>query len=56
MLLNVNLLVACILIVLVSILYIFYWNRFLGYVLSFSLRLTLWNQSSSAVWADVGEE
>lgn len=50
------LLVACILIVIVTVTYIFYWNRVFGYSLSFLVRLVTWTQSSSAVWIDFGEQ
>ncbi|THH30793.1 hypothetical protein EUX98_g3395 [Antrodiella citrinella] len=51
--LDVVLLVVCISIVVVLILYLFYWNRLLGYFFGLVFRLYFWNQNESSVWLDI---
>ncbi|XP_006461147.1 hypothetical protein AGABI2DRAFT_185437 [Agaricus bisporus var. bisporus H97] len=47
-------LVACILIVLALIVYFFYWNRILGFMISCVLRILYWNQEASSCWIEIG--
>lgn len=53
--LNFELLIVCICIVIGLSLYLFYWNRFVGYVLGRILRLLFWNQGEGSVWVNIGE-
>lgn len=48
-------LVACILIVLALIVYFFYWNRILGFMISCVLRILYWNQEASSCWIEIGQ-
>jgi hypothetical protein len=48
-------LVACILIVLALIVYLFYWNRILGFAISIVLRVLYWNQEASSCWVEIGQ-
>ena len=52
--LNSTFLVASIFISLASLLYIFFWNRFLGTIISLLLRLLLWNKAEQSLWIDFG--
>ncbi|GJE95456.1 hypothetical protein PsYK624_116400 [Phanerochaete sordida] len=54
--LNYKLLIVCICIIIALTLYLFYWNRFVGFALTRTLRLLLWTQGKSAesIWVDVG--
>ncbi|THH07232.1 hypothetical protein EW145_g3529 [Phellinidium pouzarii] len=52
--LNGGLLAACIAIVFCSVAYFFFWNRIFGFIVGILFRLTLWTQSSSAIWVDFG--
>ncbi|KAF8893814.1 hypothetical protein BD779DRAFT_1669348 [Infundibulicybe gibba] len=52
--LDYRLLVACICIILASILYFFYWNRFVGLAIGYVIRLVYWNQEASSIWVDIG--
>ena len=53
--LNYKLLIVCICIVIGLSLYLFYWNRFIGFTLSRVLRLLFWNQGKASIWVDIGE-
>ena len=53
--LNYRLLAACISIVVGSILYFFYWSRFIALLLGFLFRVSFWNQKASSVWLEIGE-
>ena len=53
--LDVVLLVVCICIIIALILYLFYWNRLLGYIFGLVFRLYFWGQNESSVWLDIGE-
>lgn len=53
--LNYKLLIVCVCIVIVISLYLFFWNRFVGYILGRLFRLWFWNQGESSVWLDIGE-
>jgi len=50
-----RLLAACISIILGSLLYFFYWNRFIALLLSIVFRVSFWKQGSSSVWVDIGD-
>ncbi|EIN11333.1 hypothetical protein PUNSTDRAFT_98433 [Punctularia strigosozonata HHB-11173 SS5] len=52
--LNHILLVVCLFITLGIIIYLFYWNQVLGFLLSVLLRLWTWNQGGTAVWVSFG--
>ncbi|EGO25461.1 hypothetical protein SERLADRAFT_415036 [Serpula lacrymans var. lacrymans S7.9] len=52
--LRVYLLVACICILIVSLLYIFYWNRFIALLISIALRIKYWKQGGSSIWVQIG--
>jgi hypothetical protein len=50
-----RLLAACISIILGSLLYFFYWNRFIAFLLSIVFRISFWQQGSSSVWLQIGD-
>lgn len=52
--LDAVLLVVCVLITLATVLYLFFWNRFIGVVLGWVLRWALWDRSAGRVWVDFG--
>lgn len=52
--LNHLLLVSCICIIIASILYFFYWNRFIAYLIGLFIRLVYWNQGASSIWVEIG--
>lgn len=52
--LDYKLLIICICIVVALNLYLFFWNRFVGLVLSFILRLLFHNRGESSFWVDIG--
>jgi len=51
---DVVFLIIWILVVLGLVLYLFYWNRVLGLLLSFLVRFLSWNQASASTWIDIG--
>lgn len=53
--LNFRLLAACIGIVIGSILYLFYWNRFIAFLLGLIFRVSFGNQKASGVWLEIGK-
>lgn len=53
--LNYRLLFVSICIVIGLVLYLFYWNRILGFIIGRIIRLLFWNQGESSIWVDVGE-
>jgi hypothetical protein len=53
--LDYRLLAACISIILGSLLYFFYWNRFIAFLLSIVFRISFWQQGSSSVWLEIGD-
>jgi hypothetical protein len=53
--LNYLLLVVCILVVVGLVLYLFYWNRLLGFVFSLALRLWGWKAGNASVWVQFRE-
>lgn len=52
--LNHRLLAACISIVVGSLLYFFYWNRFLAFLLGVAFRLSFWKQGPWSIWVEIG--
>ncbi|THU95661.1 hypothetical protein K435DRAFT_829044 [Dendrothele bispora CBS 962.96] len=52
--LNTILLIACICIVIASFLYVFYWNRFLAWLLGLLIRLLYWGDSESSIYLQIG--
>lgn len=52
---NRLLLVACIAIVVALILYFFYWNRFIGFIIGQTIRILFWNQEGASLWVEIGE-
>ncbi len=54
--LNETFLIAAILVVIVLLIYILYWNRLLALILSLVLRVALWNKGGSSVWIQIGAQ
>ncbi|KAL6305048.1 hypothetical protein BKA93DRAFT_731948 [Sparassis latifolia] len=52
--LNIVLLVTAICIVIVLIVYLFFWNRVVGYIFGLIARLFFWSQGESSAWVDIG--
>ncbi|KLO15399.1 hypothetical protein SCHPADRAFT_995885 [Schizopora paradoxa] len=50
--LDVVLLVACVLVALAAVLYIFFWNKLFALILSFVIRLVCWTRSG--IWIEFG--
>jgi len=48
------LLIAVILVVLALLLFLFFWNQFVGYVLTLTFRVAYWNQGGSSIWIEIG--
>ncbi|KAF8906482.1 hypothetical protein CPB84DRAFT_389294 [Gymnopilus junonius] len=48
------LLIACICIVVALVLYFFYWNRFIAFIIGHAIRILFWNQERSSVWVEIG--
>ena len=53
--LNYIFLITAIIVVFASLLYLFFWNKLVCFILSICLRIALWNQGESSVWISVGE-
>ena len=53
--LDYRLLASCISIIVGSLLYFFYWNRFIAFLFATAFRVSFWKQGSSSVWVDIGE-
>jgi hypothetical protein len=53
--LDPQLLVACILIGLGTIFYLFFWNRLLAFLLSILLRVWGWKGDTSRIWVEFSE-
>jgi hypothetical protein len=53
--LNYELLIACILIVISLVLYLFYWNRLLSAFFNVLLRVWGWNAGVTSMWVEFGE-
>ncbi|KDR75835.1 hypothetical protein GALMADRAFT_156774 [Galerina marginata CBS 339.88] len=51
---NRLLLIACVCIVVALILYFFYWNRFIAFIIGQTIRLLFWNQEGSSIWIEIG--
>ena len=52
--LNYHLVASCIGIIVGSVLYFFYINRLVAFIISLLLRVSFWNQGSSSVWLEIG--
>ncbi|CCM03589.1 uncharacterized protein FIBRA_05726 [Fibroporia radiculosa] len=52
--LNIVLLVTLICIIVALVLYLFFWNRFVAFLLGLVFRLAFWNQAESSIWVDIG--
>ena len=52
--LNVVLLIICISIVIAVIAYLFYLNRFIGFLLGLVCRLAFWNSGETSIWVSIG--
>ncbi|KAG8213869.1 hypothetical protein J3R82DRAFT_10613 [Butyriboletus roseoflavus] len=52
--LRVYLLVACICVLVASVLYIFYFNRLVAAVIGLFLRIRCWNKGESSIWIQIG--
>jgi hypothetical protein len=48
------LVVACVCIVVALILYFFYWNRFIAFIIGQLIRILYWNQEASGIWVEIG--
>ncbi|KAI6157760.1 hypothetical protein BKA82DRAFT_130576 [Pisolithus tinctorius] len=53
--LNIYLLVSCICVLVASILYTFYWNRFFAALIGLFLRIRCWDKQGSSIWVQIGE-
>ena len=53
--LRVYLLVACICVLIASVLYIFYFNRLVAALIGLFLRIKCWNKGESSIWIQIGE-
>jgi|SRR5882762_3128117 hypothetical protein len=53
--LDYRLLATCISIVVGSLLYFFYWNRFIAFLLCLAFRVSFWKQGSWSIWVEIGE-
>ncbi|KAI0342100.1 hypothetical protein BDW22DRAFT_1358216 [Trametopsis cervina] len=51
---NYRLVIAAACVAIGLILYLFYWNRFIGFVLGRIIRFVFWNQKESSVWVNIG--
>lgn len=52
--LNTSLLGVCIGIVVGVVLYTFFWNRLVGFLISLVLRIIWWNQEGGSAWVELG--
>lgn len=48
------LVVACVSIIVALLLYFFYWNRFIAFIIGQLIRLLYWNQEASSIWVEIG--
>jgi len=46
--------VACVCILVSLILYFFYWNRFIAFLIGQAIRVLYWNQEASSIWVEIG--
>lgn len=53
--LNYHLLGTCIGVITGSLLYFFYINRLVAFIIGFLLRVSFWNQGPSSIWLEIGE-
>ncbi|KAA1471307.1 hypothetical protein DENSPDRAFT_799140 [Dentipellis sp. KUC8613] len=47
-------LIVTIVVVVALLLYLFFWNRVIGFLLSLALKVAYWNQGSASIWVDIG--
>lgn len=52
---NRLLLISCICIVVALILYFFYWNRFIAFLICAVIRVIYGNQEASSSWVEIGK-
>ncbi|KAK7692730.1 hypothetical protein QCA50_004363 [Cerrena zonata] len=52
--LNVVLLIICICIIIAVISYLFYLNRFVGFLLGLGCRIAFWNSGETSIWVSIG--
>ncbi|KAJ7770170.1 hypothetical protein DFH07DRAFT_1004242, partial [Mycena maculata] len=48
------LLIGCICAVIALVLYFFYWNRFIAFLLGLLIRFLYWNQGPFSIWLEIG--
>ncbi|KAK7057149.1 hypothetical protein R3P38DRAFT_1162521 [Favolaschia claudopus] len=48
------LLIGCILVVVALVLYFFYWNRLIAFLLGLFFRFLYWNQGPFSIWLEIG--
>jgi hypothetical protein len=48
------LLIGCICVVISLILYFFYWNRLIAFLLGLVFRVLYWNQGPFSIWLEIG--
>ncbi|KAJ7783252.1 hypothetical protein B0H16DRAFT_1877649 [Mycena metata] len=48
------LLVGCVCLVVALVLYFFYWNRFIAFLLGLGFRVLYWNQGPFSIWLEIG--
>jgi hypothetical protein len=51
---NHLLLIACICVIIALVLYFFYWNRFVAWVISVVIRLLWWDKGGGSSWVEIG--
>ncbi|TFY67887.1 hypothetical protein EVG20_g3774 [Dentipellis fragilis] len=47
-------LIVTIVVVIALLLYLFFWNRVIGFLLSLALKVAYWNQGGASIWVDIG--
>ena len=53
---DVNFLVATILVVVALLFYILHWNRVLAFLIGLAFRVVLWNKGGSSAWIQIGAQ
>jgi hypothetical protein len=53
---DVNFLVATILVVIALLFYILHWNRVLAFFIGLAFRVVLWNKGGSSAWIQIGAQ
>jgi len=51
---DTNFLVATILVVIILLFYILYWNRLLAFLIGVIFRVVYWNKGDSSAWIQIG--